>query len=455
MMTVTTPTSFLVQEGIFSMRSLHSLDRFDVTFDDEHAVGDAGLMLPATLAQHLGLRELIDERVDLGDAPGRANVGHKAMTLIHSVLADGDCIDDADALRAGETEAVLGHAVLAPSTLGTFLRSFTWAHSRQLDRVSGELLGRAWAGGGGGGDLPVTVDVDSTICETYGLAKQGGVFGHTRVRGYNPLVAVIAGTGDVVHCRLRGGNAHSGRGAKSFLAETFNRVRAAGATGPMTLRADSGFYTRNVVDACCHADVRFSVTVRLTKPLHQVIAAIPARSWTPIPYFFDGADVAETTYRPFGKDQPDRRLIVRRVRPTPGTQLALFVEFSYHAFITNRDGDTLELEADHRRHAEIENTIRDLKYGVGLNHLPSGRFGANAAWLALNVIAHNLSRWVGRIGLDEPSLTHKTLRRRYLRMPGRLTRSARQPTLHLPTRWPWAQQFQRALTNLRAVRLIT
>ncbi|MGO9874647.1 MAG: IS1380 family transposase [Acidimicrobiia bacterium] len=437
------------------MRSLHSLDRFDVTFDDEHAVADAGLMLPATLAQHLGLRELIDECVDLGDAPGRANVGHKAMTLIHSALADGDCIDDADALRAGETEAVLGHAVLAPSTLGTFLRSFTWGHSRQLDRVSGELLARAWAGGGGGGDLPVTVDVDSTICETYGFAKQGGVFGYTKVRGYHPLVAVIAGTGDVVHCRLRGGNANSGRGAKSFLVETFNRVRAAGATGPMTLRADSGFYSRNVVDACGHADVRFSITVKLSKALHKAIAAIPDSAWTPIPYFCDGADVAETNYRPFGKDQPDRRLIVRRVRPSPGTQLALFVEFSYHAFITDRDGDTLELEADHRRHAEIENTIRDLKYGVGLNHLPSGRFGANAAWLALNVIAHNLSRWVGRIGLNEPLLTHKTLRRRYLRIPGRLTRSARQPTLHLPTRWPWRQQFQGALINLRAVVLIT
>ena len=437
------------------MRSLHSLDRVDVTFDDEHAVADAGLMLAATLAQHLELRALIDDRVDLGDAPGRANVGHKAMTLIHSALADGDCIDDADALRAGATQAVLGHGVLAPSTLGTFLRSFTWAHSRQLDRVSGELLGRAWAAGGGPGDEPVTVDVDSTICETYGLAKQGGVFGHTKVRGYHPLVAVVAGTGDVVHCRLRGGNANSGRGAKSFLTETFNRVRAAGATGPMTLRADSGFYSRKVIDACRHAGVRFSVTVKLSKAIHKAIAAIPDDGWVPIPYFLDGADVAETTYRPFGKDQPERRLIVRRVRPTPGTQLALFVEFSYHAFITDRTGGTLELEADHRRHAEIENAIRDLKYGVGLNHLPSGRFGANAAWLALNVIAHNLSRWTARIGLGEALITHKTLRRRYLRMPGRLTRSGRQPTLHLPTRWPWAEQFQRGLTNLRAIALIT
>src|SRR2546428_9730823 len=206
-MAVENPTSYPESEGTFSMRSSHSLDRLDVIFDDDHAVADAGLVLPATLAQHLGLRELFDECVELGDAPGRANVGHKAMTLIHSALAGGDCIDDADALRAGDTETVLGHGVLAPSTLGTFLRSFTWGHARQLDRASGEVLTRAWMAGAGPGNAPVTVDVDSTICETYGLAKEGGVFGHTKVRGYHPLIAAIAGTGDVLHARLRGGNA--------------------------------------------------------------------------------------------------------------------------------------------------------------------------------------------------------------------------------------------------------
>src|SRR5712691_2623148 len=261
------------------MRSLHSVDRVDVTFDDERAVADAGLVLPATLAQHLELRQLIDDCVDLGDGAGRANVGDKAMTVIHSALAGGDCIDDADALRCGETQVVLGHGVLAPSTLGTFLRSFTWGHARQLDRVSGELLARAWRAGAGPGEASVTVDVDSTICETYGLAKQGGVFGHTNVRGYHPLLAAVAGTGDVVHTRLRGGNANSGRGAKSFLTETFNRLRAASATGPVTLRADSGFYARTVVDACRNAAVRFSITVRLSKALHQVIAAIPDDAW--------------------------------------------------------------------------------------------------------------------------------------------------------------------------------
>jgi hypothetical protein len=209
-------------------------------------------------------------------------------------------MDDADVLRSGDTEAVLGHGVLAPSTLGTFLRSFSWGHARQLDKVAGELLGRAWAAGAGPYEAPVTIDVDSTIAQTYGLAKQGGVFGHTKVRGHHPLVAAVAATGDVVHSRLRGGNAHSARGAASFLTEAFNRVRAAGATGPRTLRADSGFYNHKVVDACRAADVRYSITAKFSKGLKKVIEAIDEPAWTPIPYVFDGADVAETTYGPFG-----------------------------------------------------------------------------------------------------------------------------------------------------------
>jgi hypothetical protein len=438
------------------MSSSHSLDAIGVIFDDERLVADAGLIQPATLAQHLGLRALFDTHVDLGDAAGHANAGDKAMTLIHSALAGGDSIDDCDALRAGSTEAVLGHAVSAPSTLGTFLRSFTWGHARQLDRVSAELLKRAWQAGAGPREAPVTIDIDSSIHETHGLKKQGGAkFTYTKVRGYHPLYAVIAGTADVVHSRLRGGNANPGRGAAGFVTETVNRVRAAGATGPLTLRADSGFYSRKVVDACRKAGVRFSITVKLNKALHKAIAAIPDDAWVPIPYFLDGADVAETTYRPFGRKAPLVRLIVRRVKPTPGSQLALFVDYSYHAFITDREATTLELEADHRRHAVVEDAVRDLKYGVGLNHLPSGRFGANAAWLTLNVIAHNLARWVSRIGLGETLIATDTLRRRHLRTPGRITRSARKLTLHLPKRWPWAEQFNNSLARLRSIVLVT
>ena len=229
-----------------------------------------------------------------------------------------------------------------------------------------------------------TIDIDSTICATYGVHKQGGSrFTYTKVRGYHPLLAVAAGTGDVLHSRLRGGPAFSGRGAAGFLTETVSRVRAAGATGQLTLRADSGFYASALVDACERSDVRYSITVRMSCQLHEVIAAIPEEAWRQIPYWLEGsADVAETTYVPFasrGRRQAVR-LVVRRVMPTPGSQLALAgVGYTHHGLITDREGALLDLEADHRRHAEIENTIRDLKYGMGLNHMPSGRFAANLA----------------------------------------------------------------------------
>jgi hypothetical protein len=376
-----------------------------------------------------------------------------------SALAGGDCIDDADALRAGGTERVLGFRVKAASTLGTFLRSFRWGHVRQLDAVSRHLLRRAWAAGAGPGSEPFTIDLDSTICETYGLAKEGATgFTYAKVRGYHPLLAVAAGTGDVLMARLRGGTATSGRSAGHFLRETIGRVRGAGATGQLTMRADSGFYAHAVVAVCRAMGVRFSITIRQHRSVRRLIETIPESAWTPIPYWIaGGADVAETTYTPFAeqKDAAPVRLIVRRVRPTPGSQLAAFVLYDYHAFITDRDGETLELEADHRRHAEIENAIRDLKYGMALNHLPSGRFAANGAWLAVQVIAHNLARWTARLGLGAGIVTAKTLRRRLFGLVGRLTRSARRVTLHLPARWPWAIGWSTALTRLRAIPLVT
>ena len=439
------------------MRSSHSLDRLETAFDDARLIGHAGLLLPATLAHHLGLGELVDEHLDLGRVPGSANTGDKILTLLASALAGGDCIDDADALRAGGTDAVLGHVVKAPSTLGTFLRAFSWGHARQLDAISRALLARAWVAGAGPGEGPFTIDLDSTICETYGLQKAGALHHtYTHVRGYHPLLAVAASTGDVLHARLRGGNANSGRGSGSFLAETVSRVRSAGATGPLTMRADSGFYTHAVVATCHATGVRYSITARQHAGLRTLIETIPEADWSPIPYWLEGgADVAETVYTPFATHRDARpvRLIVRRVRPTPGSQLSFFTTHEYHAFITDREGDTLTLEADHRRHAEVENAIRDLKHGMGLDHLPSGRFGANAAWLAIQVMAHDVARWVGRIGLGEGIVTAKTLRRRFLGLPGRLTRSGRRTTLHLPAAWPWADAFRMALTRLRAIPL--
>ena len=233
-------------------------NRIHVAFDDPRLVANAGLLLPVILAQHLGLGELVDRHVDLGDAPGRANAGDKMLTLVASALAGGDCIDDTDVLRAGGTERVLGCVVKAPSTLGTFLRSFRWGHVRQLDRVSRELLARAWAAGSEPGDGPLTIDMDSTMCETYGLAKEGARrHNYTGQRGYHPLLAIAAGTGDVLMARLRQGRANTARGAVHFLRETVGRVRYAGATGPLTVRADSGFYTHAMVSVCRKMDVRY------------------------------------------------------------------------------------------------------------------------------------------------------------------------------------------------------
>ena len=290
-------------------------DRIRILFDDHRLVANAGLLLPATLARHLGLRELVDHHLDLGGAPGRANTGDKMLTLVASALAGGDCIDDADALRAGGTVGVLGCVVKAPSTLGTFLRSFRWGHVRQLDRVSRQLLARAWAAGAGPGDSPLTIDLDSTICETYGLAKEGARHhGYTGARGYHPLLAIAAGTGEVLMSRLREGRANTARGAAHFLRETVGRVRYGGARGQLTVRADSGFYAHTVVAACREMDVRFSITIRQRASLRDLIEAIPEEDWTPIPYWMDGAaDVAETTYTPF-QTKPDAapvRLIVR------------------------------------------------------------------------------------------------------------------------------------------------
>ena len=212
------------------MLLLEHPDRIQISFDDHRLVNNAGLLLPVTLAQDLGLPQLVQQRLDLGDAPGRANTGDKMITLVASALAGGDCIDDVDVLRTGGTASALGCVVKAPSTLGTFLRSFRWGQVRQLDRVSRELLARAWSAGAGPGDAPLTIDLDSTIYETYGLAKEGASHhSYTGQRGYHPLLAIAAGTGDVLMSRLREGRANTVRGAAHLLRETVGRVRYGGA----------------------------------------------------------------------------------------------------------------------------------------------------------------------------------------------------------------------------------
>ncbi len=286
------------------MLPLEHPDRIQIAFDDHRLVNNAGLLLPATLAQHVGLRELVDRHLDLGDAPGRANAGDKMLTLVASALAGGDCIDDADALRAGRTSSVLGCTVKAPSTLGTFLRSFRWGHVRQLDRVSRELLARAWAAGAGPGNGPLTIDLDSTICETYGLAKEGARHhGYTGKRGYHPLLAVAAGTGDVLMSRLREGRANTARGAAHFLRETVGcamlGLRGNSRCGP-TAASTPTPWSPSVA-----RQVRFSITIRHAS-LRNPLKPYPRRTGGP-----SLTGLAEA-YTPF-RSKPDAapvRLIV-------------------------------------------------------------------------------------------------------------------------------------------------
>ena len=452
------------------MKASHELSRVSVSFDEPNLVSHAGLVPVAELAQRLRVGERIDAAVTLTGTAG-ANSGAKALTVIGSVLAGGDCIDDVDLLRSGALPELFDR-VRAPSTVGSWLRALRWGHVRQLDAVTRTLLVAAWrAGAGPAPGADVTVDLDSTICEVYGLAKQGAARGYTGVRGYHPLLASCAGdtagggATQLLHARLRGGNAGSGRGAGSFVAEVLTRLREAlpanraGRQGVVTLRADSGFYSRGVIRACRRGNARFSVTVRMNPSVRRAIAAIPEQAWTPIPYWssdgtfghaddgtpISGADVAETGYTAFADtpDAVDVRLVVRRVRPTPGSQLALDVAFSHHAFISDRDGALLDLEADHRRHAVVEQVIADLKGGCGLAHLPSGRFAANAGWLALVGLAYNLGRWCAAlISPGWRTITTATLRTRLLAVPARIVHTARRLHLRLPRHWPWEADYQ-------------
>ncbi|MGH7748582.1 MAG: IS1380 family transposase, partial [Candidatus Dormibacteria bacterium] len=399
------------------------LDRHHIAFDDPHSVANAGLILPATLAAHLGIEQAANQVVNLGDRPGHFQPGAKVMTLLHALIAGGECIDDADVLRSGSTASVLGHRVLAPSTLGTFLRSFTFGHVRQLDRLSEIAMTRAWAAGAGPSDEPMTMDIDSTICGVHGHAKQGAAYGYTKVLGYHPLLSTRADTGETLHVRMRKGSANTGRGAARFVNELVGRVRRAEAKGQLTLRADCGFWSKQVTGACRRHRVRFSITVRQTALIRAAIGVIPEDTWVEIEYSPGAvAQVAETV---LGED----RLIVRRVRNLDD-QGTLFVDWRFHAFVTDRPGDILNLEADHRDHAVVELAIRDLKEGSGLRHCPSGRFHANGAWLVLTAVAHNLVRWVASLGLGlRTPLVIKTQRRRLITLPGRWTTSARRSRL--------------------------
>jgi Transposase DDE domain group 1 len=421
------------------------LDGLRVEFDDERVVSDAGVMLVATVAQRLGVEALAGRLVRLRrDRPGAANAGRKVMAVLYAMVLGADSIDDCDVLRAGRTRRLLGGWLPAPSTLGTFLRAFTFGHVRQLDALLGQALERAWNAGAGPGEGRLVIDVDSFVGEVCGRLKQGAAYGYTGLLGYHPILATRADTREALHIRLRKGSANTQKGMLRFCEELIARVERAGATGIKLLRADSGFWNTKVFEYLEKMGWQYSIGVRMIKTVRAAVEAIDEDTWQNIDYPDQGeAQIAETIYG-------DRRLIVRRTRLV-GPQAELWPDWRHFAFITNRTEDIVLVEAEHREHAVVEQVIADLN-DQALAHFPSGQFNANGAWTVLAALAHNMLRWTQLLGLPDTTVrAARTLRRRLLSIPGRLTRHARGWTLHLPARWPWHGDYISALNRIRAL----
>jgi hypothetical protein len=423
------------------------IDRISVTFDEANLVANAGLLLVATLVGRLDLERLINATVRLSGRVGGAMPGRKVLTLVHALVAGGSHIDHADLLRSGATSAVLSHQVMAPSTLGTFLRAFTFGHVRQLDAVLSEALRRAWMFGAGPRSKQLVMDLDSTICEVCGKAKGGAGYGYTHRLGYHPLLATRADTGEVLHVRLRKGGANTQRGTVRFIQELTARVRRAGATGELIMRFDSGFWSNPTIATLERLGVGFTMGVTMNKYVLSAVLALDESAWTPIDYTAEGeAQVAECDYK-------GRRLVVRRTRLV-GRQATLWPQWRHFGFVTDLEGDVVDVDAFHRSHANVELAIRDLKEGAGLEHMPSGRFFANAAWLACAALAHNLIRWTAMLGQITPTDQHtvaRTVRTRFFSVPGRLVSRSGVPTLRTPHQWPWSEAFLHALSGLRSL----
>ena len=433
------------------------LDRLEAVFDDERVVANAGVVLAATLCERLGLEALVDDCVALADSSVGARTGAKVLSLVHAMLLGADSIDDCDVLRAGETSRVLGHRVLAPSTLGTFLRGFTFGHVRQLDRVLAESLRRAWSAGAGPGSGRLVIDLDSFVCEVHGDHKQGAGFGYTHKLGYHPIIATRAGTLETLHIRQRRGSANTQRGAVRFVDELAARVRRAGATGEILVRCrdhrhvdghgrcDSGFWSYKTIARLEQHDIRYSIGVTLQPHVRAAICQIDETAWQPLADYppTGVAEIAETTLG-------ERRLIVRRTRLV-GKQAELWPDWRHHAFISDRSEELALVESEHRQHAVVELAIRDHKDGA-LRHMPSGHYPANAAWCVIAALAANIARWTQILGLGVPApQALATLRRRLLVVPGRITRHGRRTRLRLAARWPWRELWLACLTRLRGL----
>ena len=445
------------------MRVCHG---FDAVFDDPNLVSCAGLAPVLQLAERAGLHELVDRHLHL-DRPGGGNAQLKVPALVGGMVAGADSIDDMDLLRhGGMSRLVTG--VRAPSTLGTFLRSFTFGHVRQLDAVHSRLLINLARQAPllAGADELAFVDVDDTLKQTYGYTKQGAGRGYTGVKGLNALIATVSTRSAapvIAAARLRRGSINSGKGSAKLIGEALGTARKAGATGLVVLRADSAFYRRDVIETAMRHGACFSIVARLLIPVRKAISEIPAEAWTPIKYtnaiydettqsWVSNAEVAEIEYTAFAsKAKAQRvtaRLIVRRVPDlNPANQSELFTAYRYHAVFTNSPLPMLEAEKTHRAHAIVEQVIADLKNGP-LAHLPSGHFWANSAWLVCAAMAFNLTRAAGTLASTfHARATTGTIRAQLITVPARLARSARRLTMHLPAGWPWERAWQQMLAG--------
>ncbi len=444
------------------MRVCHGLT---ADFDDPNLVSCAGLAPVLQLAGRAGFQQLVGEHVRPTE-PGGVNPHLKIPSLVAGMVAGADSIDDMALLRHGAMNRLFT-GVRAPSTLGTFLRSFSFGRVRQLDAVASRLL-ISLAGQAplltGAAELAY-VDIDDTLKQTYGYAKQGAGRGYTGVKGLNVLLAIVSTPSSaplIAAVRLRRGSTHSARGAARLVADALITAKKAGATGVRVLRADSAFYNHDVIAAASRQGARFSITARQDKAVRKAISTIDDDAWTTIKYtdavfdedqqrWISDAEVAEIPYTAFTSRPKAKhitaRLIVRRVKDmNPNNQSELFTAYRYHAVFTNSPLPMLEAEKAHRAHAIVEQVIADLKNGP-LAHLPSGHFWANSAWLVCAAIAFNLTRAAGVLASTfHARATTGTIRAQLITVPGRLARSARRLTLHLPTGWPWQSAWQQLAT---------
>jgi hypothetical protein len=445
----------------------HRFAAESAVFDEDSLVSCAGLVPVMRLAEQTGLAQLLSEKVRIAVPrikSGSANPAPKLRTLIAGMCAGADSIDDIDVLRSGGMKTVFG-GVYAPSTVGTLLREFTFGHARQLESVLREhlvaLCGRVDLLPGA--DERVFVDIDSLLRPVYGHAKQGASYGHSKVagkqilrKGLSPLAATISTAGCapvIAGMRLRAGKTGSGKGAGRMVASAIGTARAAGARGQILVRGDSAYGSRAVVAACMRHGAQFSLVMTRNPAVERAIAAIDESAWTPVCYpgavrdpdtggWISDAEVAEISYTAFAST-PDRitaRLVVRRVKDARFPD-ALFPVWRYHPFFTDTELPIEQADITHRQHAIIETVFADLIDGP-LAHIPSGRFGANSAWVLCAAISHNLLRAAGVLAGDQHTRARgSTLRRKIVNVPARLARPQRRPILHLPTHWPWSKAW--------------